>query len=518
VIPFSRRLETARGGFGGVVVVELDSTFFASFYAGAGLAPNSALILTRSDGPVLARYPSNEVAAGKSFSRSGVWAVLGRQDSGNYEAASAVDGIPRIYGFRNSSEFPIFSVVGFPKDSVFAGWRRRTQMAIAGLLAFTAATLGGTAFLLIQLRRRLASEAKFRAIFDSAVDGIVTTSSDGVVQSLNGAAEAMFGWREAELAGRHVSVVFPNIGPATANLREAGAAQGEVTARRRDGSQLPVSIAVARWTGDGQSFVTGIVRDITERTRLETELRGAKVQAEEANRAKSEFLANMSHELRTPLNAVIGFADVLKNQMFGALDPRYADYARDIHSSGQHLLNLINDVLDLSKAEAGHLALRDELVDVAEMIDTCRRLVAAQAAARAIAIETTVAPGAEFIRADDTRLRQVVLNLVSNAVKFTPDGGRVAIDAFDDGRGAMVLRVSDTGIGIAGEDVAKVLAPFGQVESALSRTVPGTGLGLPLTKHLVELHGGSLAIESELGKGTVVTVRLPARSTLRQVA
>jgi PAS domain S-box-containing protein len=521
VIPFTRRLESADGSFAGVVLVEVDTAYFVSFYANIGLVPNSAVILTRSDGPLLTRHPLNDQVVGKSYKGSAVWPAIRRQEAGNYEAPSAVDGVDRIYAFRNSAEYPIFTVVGFPKSAVYAGWKSRTEGAVVALLGLTMAILVGAGFLMFQLRHRLASEAKHRAIFESAVDGIVTTDEAGVVSSINAAAEAMFGHRAADLIGRHLSVIFPGAGDGGSSWESAarhGASEGEISARRSDGSDFPVEVTVAKWQAGTQTFFTGIVRDIGERRRFEAELRAARDAAESASRAKSAFLANMSHELRTPLNAVIGFADLLSEQRLGPMgSPRYSEYAADIRASGQHLLQLINDILDLSKAEAGHLVLHEEDVDLEAAIGTCRRMLAATAEERRVAIECYVEPEAAGLRGDETRIRQIVLNLLSNAVKFTPQGGRIRVEAIAEGE-TVVLRISDTGIGIARQDIAKVLTPFGQVESALSRANAGTGLGLPLTKRMVELHGGTLEIASEPGEGTTVTVRLPAARVLRQVA
>jgi PAS domain S-box-containing protein len=520
-IPFTRRLENPDGSFAGVVVVEVDTAYFVSFYAAIGLVPDSAVILTRSDGPLLARHPLNDQAVGKSFTRSAVWPAIRRHETGHYEAASAVDGIERIYAFRNSAEYPIFMVVGFPKSAVFAGWQRRTESSVVALLALTLAILVGAGFLMRQLQHRVASEAKHRAIFESAVDGIVTTDEAGIISTMNPAAESMFGHAAADVIGRHLSIIFPGAGDggsAWENAARHGTSEGEIVARRKDGSDFPVEVAVAKWQAGVQTFFSGVVRDIGDRKRFEAELRAARDVAESASRAKSAFLANMSHELRTPLNAVIGFADLLTAQRLGPPDSaRYAEYAADIRASGQHLLQLINDILDLSKAEAGHLVLHEEDVDLEAAIGTCRRMLAATAEERRVTIECRIALEATLLRGDETRIRQILLNLLSNAVKFTPQGGRISIEAFADGD-TVVLRISDTGIGIASEDMAKVLTPFGQVDSALNRATAGTGLGLPLTKRLVELHGGALEIASERGEGTTVTIRLPAARVLRQVA
>ncbi|HXE16249.1 MAG TPA: PAS-domain containing protein [Stellaceae bacterium] len=249
--------------------------------------------------------------------------------------------------------------------------------------------------------------------------------------------------------------------------------------------------------------------DVTARKRGEVALKRAKEEAEVASRSKTEFLANMSHELRTPLNAIIGFSDILVRQLFGPLgQDRYAEYARDIHDSGQHLLNLINDVLDISKVEVNKIELAEENVDIPGVIESCLRLVRDRATAGGVAIEIKTQDKLPALRGDDRRLKQILLNLVSNAVKFTPAGGQVQIRAEADSGGFRFV-VADTGIGIAKADIETALRPFGQIDSSLARRYEGTGLGLPLSRSLTELHGGRLEIESEPGAGTTVTVWLP---------
>jgi PAS domain S-box-containing protein len=243
---------------------------------------------------------------------------------------------------------------------------------------------------------------------------------------------------------------------------------------------------------------------------LADNLRVARDEAEHANHAKSAFLATMSHELRTPLNAVIGFSEVLESETFGPIgQPRYREYAADIHASGQLLLELINDILDLSKAEAGKLELQPEILRLGDVVEACLRLVKQRAHDGGLKVETEVSAELPHLNADRRKLKQILLNLLSNAVKFTPEGGVITVLGRRADDGGVEIVVADTGIGIAADDLAKAFETFGQVDSRLSRKYEGTGLGLPLVKALVELHGGTLDLESRLNIGTTATIRLP---------
>jgi signal transduction histidine kinase len=238
------------------------------------------------------------------------------------------------------------------------------------------------------------------------------------------------------------------------------------------------------------------------------ELLRAKEAAEAGNKAKSQFLANMSHELRTPLNAIIGFAQFLEADLGGPLNDKQREYVGDIHRAGAHLLGLVNDVLDLSKVDANRLTLDEDIVDLGETIAGAISMVSLGATEGGLALRSDVAPSLPLVRGDARRLRQVLLNLLSNAVKFTPAGGTVTVSAGWRGAG-IALVVADTGIGMAPEHITIALERFGQVDNRLARRYEGSGLGLPLSKRLAELHGATLAIDSALGRGTTVTVLLP---------
>lgn len=251
----------------------------------------------------------------------------------------------------------------------------------------------------------------------------------------------------------------------------------------------------------------------TERTKLamiNRELEVSRNEAETANRAKSEFLANMSHELRTPLNAVIGFAEVMRDELMGPLgNPAYREYAQHIHDNGHQLLATINTILELCRAESGRMELKEDAVDIAYLVKSRAKAIKARADAAGLTFSIDISDALPEIRGDEVRLSQILDNLLSNAVKFTPTGGRVTVRARRWSDGGLVLLVEDTGIGIAPENIARVLEPFSQVDSRFDRRFGGAGLGLSLAKRLAELHGGTLKIDSTPGKGTTVSVLLP---------
>ncbi|MBK1699049.1 sensor histidine kinase [Rhodovibrio salinarum] len=271
-------------------------------------------------------------------------------------------------------------------------------------------------------------------------------------------------------------------------------------------SGLPV---FCQTTGRFEGY-RGTAQDVTELRAREAALLEAKNTAEEANRTKSDFLAQMSHELRTPLNAILGFSEIMQSEALGPIGtPQYKGYIADIATSAQHLSQMINDVLDVAKLEAGKFQIYEDVVNPAELIDRALRIVTPRARDAGVELTKPQIPAGITLLADEQKLLQVLLNLLSNAIKFTPSGGHVSLKAEVDGTGAYGLSITDTGIGMSAKDQEVALSPFGQVDSSLSRRYEGTGLGLPLSKALVELHGGRLEIDSAPEAGTSVRVTLP---------
>jgi PAS domain S-box-containing protein len=346
---------------------------------------------------------------------------------------------------------------------------------------------------------------------------------NGRLLFVNERAWILLGYGREELLSKTIHDIDPNLPPGAwpqhwQALEDSGSLAFESRYLTKDGRMVPMDVSANYVDFDGEAYSCMFARDITERKAAERELRRAKEQAEAAreqaeiaNRAKSEFLANMSHEVRTPLNAIIGFSEILLRQVFGPLgSDRYASYIEDIHNSGNHLLGIINDILDLSKAEAGRLTLDEADMDLPVIVSQSLRMLRERAVAQGVKIVSHIPSDTPKLRGDSRLVSQAVINLLSNAIKFTKEEGAVAVSLLGDPEGGYRLRVQDTGIGIPPRDLPKVCEPFVQVASAFNREHEGTGLGLPLVDQIMKLHGGSLKIESELGLGTCATIRFPA--------
>jgi PAS domain S-box-containing protein len=373
------------------------------------------------------------------------------------------------------------------------------------------------------VRTRLSHEL-FATAVQNAADAIEITDARFRLQYVNPAFERITGYAYQDVIGKtpgslvrsgHFDAAYYETIERT--IQGGKVWRGELIARRRDGDlryQEATISPVIDASGEIAHFIA-VKRDITEQKLREVAVVEAKDAAETANRAKTTFLANMSHELRTPLNAIIGFSELLTMQLSGPLgSERYLGYARDIGVSGEHLLKVINDILDLTRIEAGGMEIHDEPVRCVDLIESSLRFIRDQATRAGLAIAIESAEDLPRLRADPRKLRQVLINLLSNAVQFTPRGGRIRIEAARETGGGLLLRVGDTGIGMAADDIAQALTPFKQIDNSLARKYEGAGLGLPLAKDLVELHGGTLDVASEPGRGTVVTCRFPPARTV----
>jgi PAS domain S-box-containing protein len=373
---------------------------------------------------------------------------------------------------------------------------------------------------LVEAERRI---DELQAILDTATDGIVVVDGQGRIDTINQSAEALFGIEASEVLKRPFTELLAEESRKAAldyldGLAENGVASvlndgREVIGKVPRGGLIPLFMTMGR-LADGSKFCA-VLRDITHWKNVEEELIAAKRAAETANAQKSEFLAKISHEIRTPLNAIIGFSEVMMEARFGPIaNDRYRDYLRDIHVSGTHMLSLINDLLDLSKIEAGKLDLAFESVAVNEVIQECVALMQPQANRQRIIIRTSLSAGVPNVVADQRSLRQILLNLLSNAIKFTAAGGQVIVATGLEDNGEVVLRIRDTGIGMSEKEIETAMKPFRQVAIAGRGRQEGTGLGLPLTKALVEANRATFSIDSAPNQGTLVKVTFPMTRVL----
>jgi PAS domain S-box-containing protein len=404
-----------------------------------------------------------------------------------------------------------------PSWEFLAGWTIMAPLFVAVLLLSRLADRSN--------ERLLAGEASYRAFFEHAVEGIFRTTPDGHYLDVNQALAEIYGYDGPRALMRGLTNIAAQlyVDPDRRDeFRRQLQTHDVVTdfvseIRRRDGSKIWISEnarAVRDWSGRLVCY-EGTVENVTAKIEGERAMRRALKEAEQASRAKNAFLAAMSHELKTPLNAVIGFSEIIKNEMFGPMGvDAYHAYAEDIHASGKKLLAIINDVLDVSRLEAGAITVEAEVCEIAQLVNGAVALArTATGDARAINIDIpAVMPD---VSVDARRIRQALGNIISNALKFTPEGGQVAICARCEKNGAVVFAVADTGIGMAKEKIALALEPFRQLDGSLARRFEGAGLGLSIARALVELHGGALEIESAVNTGTTVTITLPPARTCR---
>jgi len=365
---------------------------------------------------------------------------------------------------------------------------------------------------------RKKAEQKFRGLLESAPDAMVIVGTDGRIALINTQTERLFGYKREELLGQMVEVLVP----ARYRGKHSGHRQGffaqprprsmgaelQLHGLRRDGTEFPVEVSLSPLETEEGMFVSSAIRDVTERRRYEQALH-------DANRLKSEFLANMSHELRTPLNGIIGFSEFLLDGKPGDLNAKQTTYLSDILGCGRHLLTLINDILDLSKIEAGKLEFHAEAFSLLGAIDEVLAVVSAIAQNKGIAIGHDLRGDLDLVTLDRQRLVQVLYNLLSNAVKFTDAGGEVLVSAEAVDSSNLCLRVRDTGIGISPEDICNLFVEFRQLDSGPTRRYGGTGLGLALTKKIVEAQRGTVSVQSTLARGSVFTVVLPFADAAR---
>jgi PAS domain S-box-containing protein len=373
------------------------------------------------------------------------------------------------------------------------------------------------------------AEKKYKAIVENAASGIYQVTTEGQFLSANPALARILGYSSPEQLISEVGNALDDLyidrkerGRLLRELEAQGTSkQSENRVVTKDGRKIWVYENIRAVTDDDSTilYYEGSMEDITKRKEVEIKLREAKIQSDLASRAKSEFLANMSHELRTPLNAIIGFSEIIKNEVLGPMGNRqYWEYVRDIYDSGKRLLNIINEILDVSHIEAGERQLNEGLVKLGSVAASCIEFMTAKAEANKLSMTNMLIANVPDLIGEELAIKQILLNLLSNAIKFTPEGGRITLSHELDSEGQLRVSVTDTGIGLDEAEIEKALSPFGQVETTMSRSGSGVGLGLTLVDSLIKLHGGRLELFSQKGIGTTATIIFPARRVVLEKA
>ena len=525
MIGLSRRRTNADGSFAGAVVGTMGLGYFRRIFSAFDLGANGTVTLFRADGKVMMRAPYDERDLGRDLSKGKIFQFYPRVRAGHFETTAIIDGIKRLYVFRQVGNLPLVITVAQTRSVIFAEWRQKAAVFLAVLSALLGLSGWFAVALIRELRRRgeaernaRDSEQRFRLLAEHSSDMLVR-SKPGEMRRLyvSPACREIYGYEPDELIGANPEdLIHPDdvalFEDSTRKLDTADQATVTYRIRRKDGSFRWVEAnrrrAINPDTGEPENI--SIVRDASERMRNESELRLAKEHADAASKAKSEFLARMSHEIRTPMNGIIGMNELLLKT---SLSEGQREYAEIVGQSAASLLAIINDILDISKLEAGKVELESLPFDLVPLVENAVMILAPKAREKTIELGIFIAEGLSgSFRGDPAKLRQILLNLVSNALKFTERGGvSIAVTAQEMPGGSSGLRfaVSDTGIGMDEAVQAKLFKKFEQGDSSTARRFGGTGLGLAICRQLVELMGGTIGFSSEPDRGSTFWFAVP---------
>ncbi|HTT78202.1 MAG TPA: ATP-binding protein, partial [Stellaceae bacterium] len=528
----ARRIAGPHGAFLGAVVAGIEAGYFEHFYQEITLQHGESIGIYDRDGTLIARYPQGSAAIGTLLSPGSAWYRIVAQGGGSYRSEGG-GGPPQLVSVVPLHDYPLVLTVAVPQATVLAAWYRLSIIVAFGafflalafvvlLAALTARSRslerhGAELAASAEALRR--SEARFRNyaltssdwFWETDANHLITYVSDGIREY--GGDPALYIGRSRIQIATSADRDLPKWDQHIGLLHNHEPFRNFVyTVRGGNQPDRTVAISGTPFFDPVGNFLgyQGTGRDITEEHRAQHRLEEAKAAAEAANLAKSQFLANVSHELRTPLNAIIGFAEMLDLGMAGRLEPAQRENVAIIHASARHLHQVINDILDLAKVDAGKLDLYEEAgVDPRDIVEGCVAFVAERAKEAALSLTVRIEDGLPLLVADPLRLKQIVLNLLSNAVKFSEPGGAVVAAARRGADGGIMFEVRDSGPGMTESEIRLALEPFRQVDAGLTRRHEGTGLGLPIAHHLAALHGGVLEVRSIKGTGTTVVVTLP---------
>ena len=519
VINVSRRFETSDGRFAGVVTGVIDPSYFAAVYRSVELAPSRVAVLLRGDGTILVREPRADNLLGQSAAQ-GIFfqKYLPHAPSGTVHGRFPAQGAERIASYARvprSSQIVLVSILRADALKTFYANLAQGGLRLGVMLAVLAV---GAHLLAVQLRRRQRADSQFRELLEGAPDAMVIADKEGRILLVNKQLETLFGYERGEVLGQQIEMLMPDQFRAQhlahrrafmshPRTRPMGAGL-DLRGRRKDGTEFAIEVSLSPLQTEQGLLISGAIRDITARKRVEAELTEAKQAAEASSRAKSDFLSSMSHDLRTPLNAVIGFAQMLEMNRERTLTAKQREYCEYIKSGGNHLLDLVNEVLDLAGIESGRLKLSIEPVKVQDALETVHAAMSPLAAKAGVSLNVAVTAMIADIRADDFRLRQVLINLVSNAIKYNWPRGSVTMTAEATPSERIRLVVTDTGAGIPAERQKELFEPFHRL-GAEHTDVEGTGIGLALSRRLVEAMGGNIGFTSEVGRGSTFWIEFP---------